>query len=78
MLSFKYGSEDACWISDPLANAIVFGAPVALSLLLNVIFLVITIRGLTAGRKQSKELLSSKMSSVKEDFAMYMVIQKKP
>ena len=43
---FEYGTEEACWVSDPIANIIVFGIPVAVSLLLNAICFVTTLRAL--------------------------------
>ena len=53
---FEYGTEEACWVSDPMANVIVFGLPVALSLVLNGICFVITTRALYAAKQQSKKL----------------------
>ena len=51
-----YGNESICWISNTIALAVVFGAPIGLILLFNLIVFVMTARTVHVGLRHSAEL----------------------
>ena len=68
--TFSYGGP-GCWIADPLSNIIVFGVPVAISLLLNAILFAITISAIFQAMTKSLELQNKKK---KDTFTMADVL----
>jgi hypothetical protein len=55
-IEIGYGNESICWISNTLALAIIFGAPIGLILLFNSIVFVLITRAVHVGLKHSVEL----------------------
>ncbi|XP_033118566.1 adhesion G protein-coupled receptor E4-like [Anneissia japonica] len=69
-LHFEYGSTSICWISDAIISLIIFGGPVILILLVNIVFFGLTVHGVrdtmkTASIIQGSKSSSSKMSELK-------------
>ncbi len=61
---FEYGSSTPCWISNPVANLVAFGIPVAVLLTCNVIFFVST---LTSICRSGRAVQQAGRNVVKED-----------
>ncbi|EDO36357.1 predicted protein, partial [Nematostella vectensis] len=64
ILYIGYGNADLCWITDQTALLSVFLGPIALSILWNVVFFILTIRAIAASANQSKMVLCQKKQTV--------------
>ncbi len=58
-----YGGKVACWIIDPQINLYVFGIPVALSISINTVLLLVTFISLVKKRRKSNRLQNKTPSS---------------
>ena len=56
LLHLTYGDEHACWIRDGFANLVVFGCPLGLFLMINILLYIRTIRGIRKSRLQTRLL----------------------
>ena len=56
LLQLTYGDEHVCWIRDGFANLVVFGCPLGLYLMINILFFIRTIRGIRKSRLQTRLL----------------------
>ncbi|XP_071476214.1 uncharacterized protein [Diadema antillarum] len=59
-LSFWYGRDGTCWISDKMANFIAFGCPLASFILVNILLFCHTVTGIRSTTKVRKSMIGEK------------------
>ncbi|XP_067648963.1 probable G-protein coupled receptor Mth-like 10 [Haliotis asinina] len=60
-----YGAQGICWIANPPASLLVFGVPLALMLLVNVVAFIVTLCNIEKSLKLSENITSSKKDRAK-------------
>ena len=65
--SFEYGSSTPCWISDPTANLIGFGIPVAIYLGINVFLFLAVVFASCRNLRQSRQLQNQRTDVTLKD-----------
>ncbi|XP_046583685.1 G-protein coupled receptor Mth2-like [Haliotis rubra] len=60
-----YGAQGICWIANPRASLLVFGVPLALMLLVNIIAFIMTLCNIEKSLKLSENITSSKKDKAK-------------
>ncbi|XP_067648961.1 uncharacterized protein [Haliotis asinina] len=60
-----YGAQGICWIANPPASLLVFGVPLALMLLVNVVAFIVTLCNIEKSLKLSENMTSSKKDKAK-------------
>ncbi|XP_072024814.1 uncharacterized protein [Amphiura filiformis] len=70
---FKYGGNIPCWISNPFANLIAFGIPVAMSLACSVVCYVATMSSVCRNKRSTTRLLRKQREVVTVEDAILIV-----
>ncbi|XP_033115248.1 uncharacterized protein LOC117115519 isoform X2 [Anneissia japonica] len=75
-LNVVYGDETVCWIRDEVASFYVFGIPLAVILLPNLILFVATITGIRESKSASERVIKgkSKQTQLMEEMIIYIRI----
>ena len=66
-ISFRYGSSNACWISDGTANLLTFGVPAAFFVLVNGVLFGHTVVGIRSAMKASARIRKAQSSNLKQN-----------
>ncbi|XP_033117729.1 uncharacterized protein LOC117117527 [Anneissia japonica] len=75
-LNLMYGDDSVCWIQDEVASFFVFGIPLAVILIPNLILFVATIRGIREASKSTAAVSynKSKRKQLAEEMVIYIRI----
>ncbi|XP_022083309.1 uncharacterized protein LOC110975275 [Acanthaster planci] len=74
-LPLQYGNSQICWIGNGYVNIVVFGVPIGIVILANVILFSFTVRGIWQTKRVTKAVQSkSEIQQVKEELVIYIKI----
>lgn len=75
-LPFSYGSEGACWIYNQYANLVVFGAPLAVCLVINSVFFFKVLWSIHDAKQKAKMVRQNKteVQNIKEELYIYVKV----
>ena len=76
VIPLTYGGRD-CWIHPFVTNIIAFLLPLALSLLCNILFFMLTIKGVRASRRDTTILARKRKKEIKQEILVYAKVSDK-
>ncbi|XP_033108333.1 uncharacterized protein LOC117109942 [Anneissia japonica] len=73
---FKYSDDSVCWIRDEFASLVVFGLPIALVIIVNLVLFIFTIHGIRKAKRSTTRVQTneSKRNMISKELKIYIRI----